>query len=358
MKTDRKKLIEVLARVQPGLASKEVIAQSNSFVFQDGIVYTYNDEVAVQCPVKVDFNGAVKADELFKLLNMAKGEWASLSREDDELLIKAGRTKAGIRIEKKITLPLEELGSPKSWKTLNPKAFEAIEFCMFSVSRDMSKPVLTCVNIQGNKIESSDGYRATNFFFDGDKGSFPSDDNLMIPGSSCVPLVKYSGMHRYSITKGWVHFKDKHGVIFSCRCYSDNYPSIDKLFSSARESVEQTVELPVALLDAIQRASIMTKDKDILKESVELKFNRNQLTVRGEGDVGWVEERIKLKEPIKGDSFSFAITPKFLLDMLFQTGAFDIGEDRLLFHGEGWSHLMMLKEKAPKTSQTDEDIPF
>ena len=48
MKINRKDLIKVLKKVQPGLASQEIIEQSGAFVFTDGRVFTYNDEIAVR----------------------------------------------------------------------------------------------------------------------------------------------------------------------------------------------------------------------------------------------------------------------------------------------------------------------
>ena len=51
MKINKQQFIEALELVKPGLAAKEIIEQSTSFVFRAGQVITYNDEVAVHAPV-------------------------------------------------------------------------------------------------------------------------------------------------------------------------------------------------------------------------------------------------------------------------------------------------------------------
>ena len=74
MKIKRAELLSTLTALRPGLASKEIIEQSTSFIFSDGRVVTYNDEVAVQHPVDLDIIGAVQGKELFALLNKLKSQ--------------------------------------------------------------------------------------------------------------------------------------------------------------------------------------------------------------------------------------------------------------------------------------------
>ena len=71
MSTNRKDLLKVLQLVRPGLAAKEIIEQSTSFIFTKGQVIAYNDEISVSHPVVkgLDLDGAVQANELFALLN-------------------------------------------------------------------------------------------------------------------------------------------------------------------------------------------------------------------------------------------------------------------------------------------------
>ena len=54
MKIQREELIRKLESVQPGLAVRETIEQSSTFVFYHGDVHTLNDEVYCRCPSGLD----------------------------------------------------------------------------------------------------------------------------------------------------------------------------------------------------------------------------------------------------------------------------------------------------------------
>ena len=53
-----------LEAVSPGLATREAIEQSSCFVFKDGRVMTFNDEVACSIDCELGFDGAVAAKPL------------------------------------------------------------------------------------------------------------------------------------------------------------------------------------------------------------------------------------------------------------------------------------------------------
>ena len=44
---NRKELVELLSQVSPGVGAKETTLQETCFVFSNGYVYTYNDEICV-----------------------------------------------------------------------------------------------------------------------------------------------------------------------------------------------------------------------------------------------------------------------------------------------------------------------
>ena len=53
MKINKSELQEALAKVKPGLASKDLIEQATSFAFMDGRVVTYNDEMFPSSPDRI-----------------------------------------------------------------------------------------------------------------------------------------------------------------------------------------------------------------------------------------------------------------------------------------------------------------
>ena len=112
MKINREELLKVLDAVAPGLATKGLIEQTQSFIFKDGFVMTYNDEISIRHSFTGPFEGAVKAVELHQLLNKTKEKELEFEATQNELLIKGKRTWAGIRLEEKISLPLGNSISP------------------------------------------------------------------------------------------------------------------------------------------------------------------------------------------------------------------------------------------------------
>ena len=94
----REKLLRELESVQPGLAPRGLIQQSSCFVFCEGHVVTFNDEVhcSHQCCLKV--TGAVEALPLLGILRQLKEEQ-----------VKLWTTKAHLRLKGK-GVPYETAG--------------------------------------------------------------------------------------------------------------------------------------------------------------------------------------------------------------------------------------------------------
>ena len=114
MKINTEKFRQALTTVKPGLSSKDIIEQATKFVFMDGKLVTFNDEICIQYPLEeLDFSGAINSDELYKLVSKLKTEEVEIKQNEGEVTFSAGRIKAGIVIHKEITLPLEEIDEKK-----------------------------------------------------------------------------------------------------------------------------------------------------------------------------------------------------------------------------------------------------
>ena len=216
MKIEKEKLIKALEIVKPGLASKEMIEQSTSFAFMGGRVVTYNDEISISHPVEdMDITGAVKADELYKLLGKLKTKTIQLVIKNNEIRLKSGKALAGITLQEEIQLPLEELGDFGEWFPVPALLMEALHFCMFSASVDMSRPVLTCVHVSDSGfVESCNNFRLTRY----ELGEESPVGDFLIPVSSVKSLVKYS-ITQLASGQGWIHFKSKDDTIFRLEMY-------------------------------------------------------------------------------------------------------------------------------------------
>ena len=116
----RSDLLAALETVKPGLSNKEMIEQATSFAFLGDRIVTYNDEISISHPVQnLNIEGAVQAEELYKLLSKLKKEDIEITTIDNELQIKCGRTKAGLTLQQEIKLPLEEITGKRKWKKVS-----------------------------------------------------------------------------------------------------------------------------------------------------------------------------------------------------------------------------------------------
>lgn len=333
MKVNKNNLAAALETVKPGLANNEVIEQATSFCFLKGKVVTYNDEISISCPVEdLELKGAINANELYNFVNKVSAEEIDLEVSENEILLKAGRSKAGLKLQAEVVLPIEEIGEIKKWKKL-PKGFlKAIQFAMGSCSRDMNKPNLTCVHIIKNVVEASDGFRVIHYTLD---EKVPIDETLL-PANSCAVVVK---MKPVEITEsdGWVHFKTKDEVILSCRIFDEKYVNTSNVLDISGDDLP----FPEETIDILDRAGIFSKRDHILDESIVIKFSNRKLMIRSESESGWFEE--KAKTSYKGKDISFNITPYLLKDILNETSVGIISPNKLAFKGKDWKYITILR---------------
>ena len=333
MKINKVDLQKALEIVKPGLASKEIIEQSTSFAFIKGHAVTYNDEISISHPIdNLKIEGAIKAEELYQLLNKITTEEIEIEISDKEIILKAGRGKAGLVLQQEIKLPLEKIDN-KGWKDLPEGFIEAIKFVSFCCSPDMSRPILTCIHIRKDGIiEACDNFRAV--WYQIDKLLMPS---FLLPNSSTQHLIKHNIM-QIKTTKGWVHFKTKEDTIFSCRIFDDNYVDTSNLFDLSKKTNQ--IKFPKTIAAILGRARVFAKQDHSLDEEVQLNIADNKLTIKSKGASGWFEESANIR--YDKDPITISINPSFLEDSIEKIKHCYIGKDKIKFQGENWEHIIAL----------------
>ncbi len=334
----RSEFLDALESVQPGLASKEIIEQSNAFIFADGEVITYNDEVTVTCPIDLDIEGAVQAHELIKLLQRMKDDEIEIEVTEEELKIKGKKTKAGIRLQADVLLPIDEVEIPEKWKKI-PKGFiDALDFCHFNVSTDMSRMILTNIHVHGDKVQSCDNFRVTEVILGSDAKKVFKEP-LLIPGSVIKYLKSYSPIE-YNIIDGWIHFLNEDDVVFSTRTSEEeDYPDL----SAFLEVEGDPVTMPDGIAEVLERAEIFIDNTFEQDKKIDIKITENKMVVKGTGPAGWFEETLSIEHT--GDEITFSIHPRFLLQSLQLLDEMTIGEDKLKLSGKGFTHTACLAQE-------------
>jgi len=334
MKVNKAELLAALEKVKPGLASKEIIEQSASFSFMDGRVVTYNDEISVSHPITglKGITGAIKAQELYQFLGKIDKDEIRLRLKDNQIVLKAGRAQAGFVFQQEIRLPIEEVGEVGEWHDLPSKFIDSLRFCAPICSKDMTRPILTCVNVHSSgTVVASDNYRMAAYSL---QDKMPIE-TFLIPATSAQELIKYN-VKQIASGKGWTHFRTEDNTIFSCRVYNDHYPDVHQILEF--EGVE--VHLPSGLAQALERSQIFAKNELDDTVLVKISLNGNELMVSAQQDFGWFQERLSVE--YDGEPLRFMVNPIHLHEILEQMSHCALGQDRIKFEADNWVYVIAL----------------
>lgn len=334
---EKQKLIEVLKAVKPGLANKEIIEQSSSFVFKDRHVVTYNDEVMISHPIDLDFEGVIKAEELYKLLNSVKDDDIKITRKGNELAIKGKKFQAGLAFDTNISLPIDEVPVGSSWKKL-PKDFcDGIKFCLFSTGTDYSKPILTCIHIYKDVIESSDNFRITQYSM-----TDSVFKRLLLPLTAAKELVNYKPTKYQKTDNDWINFKNKDNVIFSCRTYKEKYPDISPFLKVKGHDIR----FPTSLIQSLVSAEVLCEQDPTGDKFVWVDVDGDKIIIKSQSVKGWYQEGFKLKHKSK-NKIRFEINSIFFRDILSHLKKAVIAKDKtkMKFIGENFVHVLSLRKQ-------------
>jgi DNA polymerase III sliding clamp (beta) subunit (PCNA family) len=333
MKIDKHILLEALETVKPGLGKNDSIEQSTSFCFVEGGVVTYNDELSIFCPVpNLDLEGAVNSIELHAFVNKAKSEEIELSIEDNELLLKSAKSKAGLKIEAEVVLPVDEIGEVGKFKKLPKNFLKALNFTMGACSRDNTKPVLMCVNVTPDRLESSDNYRIAHY----DLEESVKVEPFLLHANLCSQVVKFSPV-KLAKGDGWIHFINEAKAVMSCRIFEEDFPDA----SGAMKVKGNSLKFPKNTLSILERAAPFFKRDKAMDEFIQLSLADNKLTIKSESASGWFKESSKTE--YTGEPIDFGVTPYLLRDILKQTNEASIDGKKLIFQGTNWKYLSLLR---------------
>jgi DNA polymerase III sliding clamp (beta) subunit (PCNA family) len=335
MKVNVEKLKTTLAKVKPGLANNEIIEQATHFCFQGGVVRTYNDRVSISCslPEGMEVEGAVKAKEFYDMISkMPSGE---MEVTEEEWLIKIKHGKIKVEINKQSAfLTIIDLEKLEKWKAL-PEGFEeAIKFCSFSASKDITIPYLVCIQVKHDRILSCDRFRATKVFLDK-----MIRKELLIPASSAVELAKYKSKE-FCVEEDWIHFRDEEGTVFSCRTMKTKFNNeVVEAFFEVPGGKE--IELPDNFHTVVDRVQTLVTEEFDQDKTITVKITEGKMSCKGEGSLGHIEETMKVK--YKGKDIEFKVHPNFLIEILSHLKTVLVGEKALLFKGDNFEHVISLE---------------
>jgi DNA polymerase III sliding clamp (beta) subunit (PCNA family) len=330
--------------VKSGLSAREFLEQSSCFVFRDGQVMTFNDEVACRKSCEFPVEGAIQAATLLAILEKLTDDKLEVEEnEKGELEFHGKKKRFGVTKDSEIFLPIDRVKMPEQWDPLPPGMADAIAQVQHCVSADESRFTLTCIHLHPNWVEACDNFQVMRV-----RCKTGLEESVLVRGSSLAALAggvhsekedgaatADLGMTHFAMTKPWLHFKNADGLVLSCRRYSEEYPDLDELIKTKGHPIV----IPKGLKDASERAAIFATDKsgDPL---VFIQLKAGKIRVRGEGLSGWYAE--DKSAAYDGPPMEFYIAPDLLYYISEKYDDAQLAPDRLKVSGGGWVYCTFL----------------
>lgn len=342
MRISREELINDLQMVKAGVSPREFIEQSSCVIFQDDQVITFNDEVACRKPTCLKgITGAVQAAALMAILEkLTEPELKVRENEKGELEFRGKKKGFGIVKDAEIFLPIDRVEIPEKWKSLPPEFTEAVGLVQHCVSKDENKFLLTCIHLSPTHIEACDNLQIMRYEL-----ATKLKDSVLVRGTSLQQLTSLA-MDSISLTESWIHFRNQSGLIYSCRRYVEEYPSLDDILSVKGHAIV----IPKGLSEASERAAVFAADKagDPL---MTIALREGLIRLTGEGLSGWYKEVKKVA--YHGPPLEFVISPELLKHISDKHSDALISQDKLKVTGGSWSYVTVLGRKTNKEEPED-----
>jgi len=331
MKVNREELLSRLKAISIGLEKREVVEQSDCFVFAKDKVMVYNGEVFSSAKLSMGIEGVIKAKTLLDLLNKLTANDLEVEQDDQSLLVKdGGKRRAMIRMQEGESLPIDEISIPSTWNEL-PKGFvEAVKTASSCVSKDASNPVLTKVHFHPDWIEACDDFQLFRYPMDGKWVDAP----FLIGGLQIKKIVGIE-LNGFAKEENWMHFDVGDGVVCSCRRYTYTFPVLTEHF----EVKGKVIKFPEKISAAIDRARIFSAEEG-MDENVQVSFRSGEMQIRGEGPTGWYCERAKVDF---SERLSFRVAPRLLDDMMRRGGVCTVSDKFLKLNTDEYEFACLLE---------------
>lgn len=342
MKVNRENLLNDLETVKAGLSPREFIEQSSCFVFQDGMVMTFNDEVACRKKIELNVTGAVQANALLSILSKIDDPELLVRQNDKGELEFRGKSKGfGIMMDKDIFLPIDKVELPEKWRPLPKEFTEAVGLVQHCVSTDETKFMMTCVHIHPNFIEGCDNTQVMHV-----RLNTTLKERVLVRVTSLEAITSL-GMDRIALTKSWIHFRNQNGLIYSCRRYDEEYPSLQEVINFKGHKIT----IPKGLADGCERAAVFAEDKSG-EPMVSIRLSNGKIRLEGIGLSGWYRQVNKVA--YDGPSMEFVIAPDLLKHISEKYSDAQLSRDKLKVEGGSWTYVTVLGQKQDTPEEEEE----
>lgn len=332
----RAKFLQVLESVTPGLTPKEQIVQSSCVCFQDGKVFTFNDEVAcvTNSGLPLDFEGAAQARPLITILQQMPDEDLMLEPKDGTLTVygKGKKRRLKAKLEPKVLLPIQSIQPPGDWTKLPSDFSEAVRMVQECCGNDHSQIHYVCVHIHPGWVEAFDSNQYGRFTI---KTGF---EEPFLVKKDAIKHVTAMDLTEFSEVENWVHFQGPSGLVLSCRRWM--FEEVVDTSSQLQVPDARPAIFPKSLAESAKIAEVCSSEMGEVNY-ISVRLQKDTLMISGQG-VNVNYDEIKGCD-YKGPPIHFLISPKILSKMLEKESKCEIGSTRIKVTSQNWTWLARLR---------------
>ena len=332
MKVGRDRFLHALQSVQAGIDQKGLVEQSRCFVFHQGHVMTYNDEVFCRASsgLSDDIEGAVDAKPLASVIEQIDCEELNVVVEDKEFCIYSGDERAWVRMDQEITSPLMLITLPKEWKRLAPDFSDALKLIEPCVGKDETMFSLTCVHVCPDWLEGCDDIQICRWNL-----KTGVQTPVLVRGKALIKMADL-GMTEVSEDTKWLHFRGPDSLTFSCRRYLEAYQDL----SGFLEVEGENLVLPKEITAPIKKAKLFAEDNMEAKQ-IQVRIKKGKMSIKGEGFSGGYEKS-PLSVEYSGEPLIFYISPDTFSRIAEKHHECVVSKDKLKVQGSNYTYITCL----------------
>ena len=342
-KVDREKFLMNLELLQPGLPPRESPEQSKSFVFSDGFISTFNEEVLCRCPsmLSKEIEGSIPSETFLNTLRKLPEKEITVEVNDSSLILKGSGRYSKIRMETEVKSAISDIEEPTEWKALANDFSEAVSTVHQCAGDDASQFVATCVHIHPEWIEASDRFQICRW---------PMETGLSKPTlvrKDSIKHVANLGITEFAETDSWLHFRNANSLTMSCRRYMEDFPELTQFLNVKGD----TVKLPKELALAADLAYTFSKDNPE-SDRIQITLEPGWVKLVGTGIYGEHGERKRMN--YEGKTINFLISPKILSSIVKKFPEGIIGQNQLRVNTEKYTFVACLFKSSPRKKRKED----
>jgi DNA polymerase III sliding clamp (beta) subunit (PCNA family) len=340
VEVDRLEFQTRLEEVKHGLAVKEMLDQSSCFVFKNGEVVTFNEEVAcaTRSMLPDEAKGAVQAKKFLEIVRSLPDARVTVRVEESTFRIEGKNKRFTCPMQRKILIPTDVVERPGTWRGLDKEFNQAVDLVKECATTDHSAFTLTCVHIHPRWIEAFDNTQLARYDFKGGTGV----TKAFLVKRDAIKSVLYIDPVEMCETGNWLHFRSASKAVMSIHRYvaeAADYQNLDQ-FLKIRG---QEIQLPDGLKEAAERANIISST-NAEGNLVTVELTGKVLRIVGDSDAGRYEE-VKRVTDYKGPAMRFRIAPGLLVGITNKKQRCEISEsNRLRMKTKNFTYVACLRK--------------